>query len=371
MKRRFNGKKVVIVGAGGGLGESYTRAFLKEGAALLLAGRNQQRLQELASSLSEIVTIAQVDITNEESVEAMALLAAAWAGKEKIDIVVNATGFDVRKAFMEHQMDDIHKSLNTNLLGSILLSKAFLPYMREDSGSTIVHMGGFTDGRMAFPYYSVDVATRSGIFSFVESMNRELQQEGSKIRLTYFCPNSADTDAERPFHPVWKEMGIKISSTEQVAVELLKTIHSKKTVYLMGGVLTRFFAKINALFPKLADTLLLKNYGKILKKHFHTTAVTKAVAPQQENEKEGGILRKIAIGLVVLSFVLYGLLPVVPFLPVGISTKAVITGGMLVTSEIVFWVGGVILGKEIVSKFRKVLNPCNWFSSCKASDKLQ
>ena len=38
--------------------------------------------------------------------------------------------------------------------------------------------GGFVDGSIGFPYYSVDVATHAGLFSFIEAMNRELKQEG-------------------------------------------------------------------------------------------------------------------------------------------------------------------------------------------------
>lgn len=106
--------------------------------------------------------------------------------------------------------------------------------MRENKGSIIVHMGGFADGGLAFPYYGIDVATQSGIFTFIESMNRELRQEGSKIHLTYFCPNSAGTFAERPFHGVWKGIGIKISTPDQVAAELLSAVDKKKTVHIMG-----------------------------------------------------------------------------------------------------------------------------------------
>lgn len=269
MRRKFEGKNIVIIGATGGLGTSYARAFADEGASILLAGRNEQKLKEVEQSLIGKESIAQVDITSAESLENLAFQASEWKGK--IDVVVNATGFDIRKSLADHHVEEIYESISINLAGAILISKIFIPYMRESKGSTIVHMGGFADGRLAFPYYSVDVATRSGIFSFIESMNRELQQEGSEVRLTYFCPNSADTKAERPYHSVWKEMGISISTKEQVATELLNAVSKKKTVYIMGGVATCFFAKLNGLFPRVANILLLNNYSAILKKHFSTS----------------------------------------------------------------------------------------------------
>ncbi|ALS02081.1 oxidoreductase [Enterococcus silesiacus] len=349
MKKKFEGANIVIIGATGGLGTSYARAFADEGASILLAGRNELKLQELAQALPEKTSVAQVDITSAESVEKLAVLASKWA--EKIDIVVNATGFDVRKSLTEHQIAEIDKSVNINLIGSILISRAFLPHMRANKGSTIVHMGGFADGRLAFPYYSVDVATRSGIFSFVESINRELQQDGSLVRLTYFCPNSADTTAERPFHSVWKEMGISISSTDQVAAELLKAVEQKKTIYIMGGIATRFFAKLNSLSPKTADILLLNKYGAILKKYFGSNESKK-----MNREKKNSSLKKIALCMVVLSFGLYGLLPVVPFISFNLSLKMVIAGTIMGISEILFWLGSLILGKELIIKYRNNFN---------------
>ncbi|WP_026396306.1 hypothetical protein [Acetobacterium malicum] len=89
--------------------------------------------------------------------------------------------------------------------------------MRNEKGSTIVNIGGFADGRMAFPYYSVDVATRAGVFSFIKAINRELEIEGHATRVTYFCPSPADTEAEKPFHVLWKKIGITIVPVEKVA----------------------------------------------------------------------------------------------------------------------------------------------------------
>ncbi|WP_278247331.1 SDR family NAD(P)-dependent oxidoreductase [Acetobacterium malicum] len=97
------------------------------------------------------------------------------------------------------------------------MTKAFIPCMRNEKGSTIVNIGGFADGRMAFPYYSVDVATRAGVFSFIKAINRELEIEGHATRVTYFCPSPADTEAEKPFHVLWKKIGITIVPVEKVA----------------------------------------------------------------------------------------------------------------------------------------------------------
>ena len=351
IKKHFANKSVLLFGASGGLGEAYARAFSQEGARLLLVGRNVSKLTALACRLEGDISIYEADITSQEALSGLSLFVEAWAGK--LDVIVNATGYDVRKALEDHSEEDIRKCLETNLMGAIFVTKVFVPLMRNSKGSVIVHTGGFADGRLAFPYYSADVASRAGVFSFVEAMNRELYQEGRAARLIYFCPNAAHTPAEEPYHGVWREMGVSISSVEEVSAELIKTVSRIQTVSIMGGA-TRFFAKLNGLFPKLADVLLMKKYGVILKKHF---GISSGSPPETQKRS---CWKTLGIFMVAFSFLLYALLPLVPFLPMAVQTKAVIAGGMMALSEVVFWIGGMLLGKEIIKKIRQCLNPLKW-----------
>ena len=169
----FKNKKVVIIGASGSLGRVYTRAFHQAGARLFLLGRDIEKLKIFVQEFSSFIPISSVDITSEESLKNVVSEIQEWS--ECIDIVINATGFDVRKSLSAHSLEDIEQTLLINLSGAILISKIFLPLLANEKGATIVHSGGFADGRLAFPYYSVDVASRAGIFSFIESMNRELK----------------------------------------------------------------------------------------------------------------------------------------------------------------------------------------------------
>jgi hypothetical protein len=65
--------------------------------------------------------------------------------------------------------------------------------------------------------------------------------------------------------------------------------------------------------------------------------------------------------LFVLSFVLYALILTVPLLSTSLETKTLITTALVVLGEIFFWTGGLILGKEVVRKYRRFFNPKNWF----------
>ena len=72
-------------------------------------------------------------------------------------------------------------------------------------------------------------------------------------------------------------------------------------------------------------------------------------------------LRKLGIGLIVLSFILYGFILLVPFIPYSTGIKVTISSGLAILGEISFWVGGIILGKEVIARYKKYLNPFSWF----------
>lgn len=73
------------------------------------------------------------------------------------------------------------------------------------------------------------------------------------------------------------------------------------------------------------------------------------------------LLKKIGILLIVLSFVFYGLILLIPLLSATLKTKTFLTTTLVVIGEISFWSGGLILGKEVVNKYRSFFNPKNWF----------
>jgi short-subunit dehydrogenase len=329
----------------------------------VLAGRDSEALHQLAAELAVNAPTVLIDITDSDSLRTLREVVHDTFGK--VDIVVNATGTDVRKPFEQHTLIDFRRTVDVNLLGAMLLTQTFLPMMRAQNHGVIAHVGGFADGRLAFPYYSANVATRAGLFSFVESLNRELALAGSDVIISYFSPSAADTKAEQPFHPIWREMGLTITPKEAVAAALLQMIAKRKQVYLMGGLSTRLFAGINAVWPRLADLLLLNRYGNILKRFLDIDAMNSNITPTATSTWA----KWLGLGLIMLSFVLYGgLLFVLPFLPISTETKLAMSPILVLFGESVFWVGGAILGKEIVAKYKQYFSPSYWLCCNTSAD---
>lgn len=70
---------------------------------------------------------------------------------------------------------------------------------------------------------------------------------------------------------------------------------------------------------------------------------------------------KWGISLMVLASVLFLCIPVVPFLNIDSKTKITISTILFILGEITFWGGGLLVGKELFTKYKSYLNPKNWF----------
>lgn len=347
MFKGMESKNVVIIGASGGLGSAFAKSLARSGANLLLVGRSKDKLLELQDSIATKTDLAIADVWSRHSLLALSDTISHWA--LQVDLIINTVGYDVRKSLEDQSFEEIEEQINTNLLGTILITKTLIRNLKDVKGSTILHIGGFADGRLAFPYYSVDVATRAGMFSFIESLNRELALEGSHKRITYFCPSPTDTEAERPFHDLWKRMGVKIVPIEDVVLEALLLYKKGQSIGIMGGLITKIFAKINSVMPKLADVVTMKKYGKMLQDFLY-----------HKNRVEKKQKSRLAIFLIVLSFALYGLAGLIAFVPLTLTWKAIIMPTFITAGEIVWWIGVAIVGKDVIKRYRKSLNPFNW-----------
>lgn len=73
--------------------------------------------------------------------------------------------------------------------------------------------------------------------------------------------------------------------------------------------------------------------------------------------------KKLGITLLILSCVLYGIAFVIPFAGLTGDMKLIVAGTFAVLGEITFWLSCIIVGKELMKRYRKYLNPVNWFKS--------
>ena len=73
------------------------------------------------------------------------------------------------------------------------------------------------------------------------------------------------------------------------------------------------------------------------------------------------IQTKLGLVLIITSCLLWAAVFVVPFLPFTISHKTIIITSLVIISEVVFWLGILLVGKDIAHRYRSQLNPLNWW----------
>ncbi|WP_088053307.1 transporter suffix domain-containing protein [Virgibacillus dakarensis] len=86
-----------------------------------------------------------------------------------------------------------------------------------------------------------------------------------------------------------------------------------------------------------------------------------------KSQRTPNTLKRVGIFLFILSWILYGIAFVVPFTPLSTNTKVIMASLFVVLGESAFWISCIIAGKEMMKRYRKHLNPVNWFK--KSRDK--
>jgi NAD(P)-dependent dehydrogenase (short-subunit alcohol dehydrogenase family) len=203
-------KTIFITGASSGLGKATAMLFQQEGWKVIATMRDPARETALAGL--ENVTLLPLDVTDPESIE-KAVSAAVESGD--IDVVFNNAGYGLMGSLEALTDAQILREVNTNLLGVIRVTKAFVPHFRQRKQGLFISttsMGGL----FGFPLHSIYHATKFGIEGWSESMSFELAPHNIGIKT--IAPGGIKTDflgrsLERASNPEYKELEDKLFST--------------------------------------------------------------------------------------------------------------------------------------------------------------
>lgn len=227
---------IMIYGATGGIGKALCTELIKQGRSVIAAGRNLHKLTKLSKELK--IEYRQFDASGD----------LRDIDLHDVSHIINCSGVDIRKELKNQNPEDIHAQINANLLNVINLTQRFLSLNTQSTRrKSIMHIGGFTDGSWPSYGYSIDVATRSAAYSFLESIR--LENQNQNIKLQYFCPLPTHTEAEKPYHNLWKEQGIKILPLEKVVSSIIQAMDSGKEISIMGDFFTRKSPVLRRLLP--------------------------------------------------------------------------------------------------------------------------
>jgi NADP-dependent 3-hydroxy acid dehydrogenase YdfG len=203
----LDGKVAAVTGASSGIGEATARALADAGAAVALGARRVDRLEALASGISEGGGRAQaieLDVANEDS--ANAFIGETQAQLGGLDILVNNAGVMLLGPVVGADTSQWRTMVDVNLLGLLYCTHAALPVMMEAGRGHIVNISSVA-GRSANAGSAVYNLTKFGVGAFSEALRQEISSAG--IRTTIIEPGFVDTELQgHNEHPAVLE-GIK------------------------------------------------------------------------------------------------------------------------------------------------------------------
>ena len=169
-------KTIFITGASSGLGKATAKLFHSKGWNVIATMRNPEK--EIELSTLEHITILPLDVTDYEQIQSTTKKAIEL---NSIDVVFNNAGYGLIGPLEGLSDDQIMRQLNTNLLGVIRVTHAFIPYFRERLSGLFISTTSI-GGLIAFPLGSVYHATKWGLEGWSESMAFELTPFGVNIK---------------------------------------------------------------------------------------------------------------------------------------------------------------------------------------------
>jgi 2-hydroxycyclohexanecarboxyl-CoA dehydrogenase len=182
-------KTVVMTGGASGIGRATVLMLAAEGARVLLCDINAAGAEETIKMSRGAVDFVKLDLTDGGSVDECARQVLQRAAA-KIDILVNAAGWDRTQPFIEADQAFIDKVLAINLLGPLRLTRALFPAMIQGGGGKIVFVASDA-GRVGSLGETPYAAAKGGIIGFTKSLAREGARH--KITVNCVCPGPTDT----------------------------------------------------------------------------------------------------------------------------------------------------------------------------------
>lgn len=177
-----------ITGTSSGFGRAMTETLLARGDRVAATLRTPAQLDALKQRYGDALWLAALDVTDTPAVHTT--MNRAFAELGRIDVIVSNAGYGLAGAAEELSDDEIVRQLNTNVIGSIQLTRAALPHLRRQGGGRILQLSSM-GGQIAFPGLSLYHASKWAIEGFIEAVRQEVS--GFNIEFTLIEPGAAQT----------------------------------------------------------------------------------------------------------------------------------------------------------------------------------
>jgi short-subunit dehydrogenase len=233
----LSGRLVLLTGAASGLGPVIARRLRREGARLVLSGRDAARLEAIARELGD-ATVVPADLARDGEAERLAAAAGA------VDVLVANAGLPASGALAELDVPSIERALDVNVRAPIVLARGLLPGMIERRSGHILLMGSMS-GRIPASRSSVYSATKFAVRGFGHALRAELR--GTGVGVSIVSPTLiADVG-------MWADTGLRASvrqtTSDRVADAVVRAIRRDTAEIVVAPIEQRVFSSIVLAIP--------------------------------------------------------------------------------------------------------------------------
>jgi 3-oxoacyl-[acyl-carrier protein] reductase len=206
---RLKGRVAVVTGGAQGIGRAIALGLGREGAKVVVADLQAEKAKNVADELHALGTEGhpvEVNVANESSVKRLAN--ATFDRFGRVDVLVNDAGVYLKSFVVDMSEELWDRTLNVNLGGNFLCSRAFIPSMRQQKSGRIISIasGIAYYGAKEFAPYA---ASKAAIIGFVKALAREVGADG--ITVNAICPGAANTAMPRS-HRTEEELMARLRS---------------------------------------------------------------------------------------------------------------------------------------------------------------
>ncbi len=232
MKNNFPEKRVVITGAGSGLGRALALRFARDGWRIAIADLNEARMQETLAQVIQAGGSGIIQHCNVSSADDCMALAdrvrQEWGG---VDVLVNNAGIATGGSVVDSRYEDWQRVLDINLMGVVRGCKSFVPMMLAQKTGHVVNIASFA-GIASPPNSASYNVAKAGVISLSESLRAETIDEGVDVSVVcpaYFKTNLTES-ITAPADQWMKKFTDKVMErskvkAEDVADDIFRAVH--------------------------------------------------------------------------------------------------------------------------------------------------
>ena len=229
-EKKMKNKTAIITGGGRGIGKEITILLGKQGANVVVCSRTESEINSVVKEIKQLNSQVSVlgvkcDVSISSQINSLVKSAEKF-GSKTIDILVNNAGVAFNKKLIDTSEEEWDQTINTNLKGAFLFTKAVLPYMIRRKSGVILNLNSGA-GKAGFSNLSSYCASKFGLTGLAESLALEVPTYNIRV-LTVFLGQVATKMWQDFDYNYYEKNKNRMLNPQKVAAKIVEVIFDSK-----------------------------------------------------------------------------------------------------------------------------------------------